>query len=279
MWRGADQPLQRGGAAPLPAVAADAAGGPLGIRTLVLGRDDAAVTYRLQGNEPGAWTLGLPAPEPRVRRAAGSAPAEPGVVGSEVAGSDVVAAAVTGLLAPQAPAVEGASDPVAALRRLAVGFVLVQEPVPTATAERLDSLGALTRIGAPGGSRLWRVGAAQEPATARVRLLDDRGEPVAAVPVTGAHAAVDTAIPAGPAGRRLVLSEVASSRWQATLDGRRLPAAAAGWQQAFDVPAAGGRLVVRHVDPVVRGWQQAQLGLAALVALLALPLRRPGERS
>jgi hypothetical protein len=265
-WRGADQPLRRASAAALPAVAADAAAGPLGSRTLVLGRAGDAVTYRLQGSEPEAWTRDLPGREPRAR-------------GGDA--SDVVAKAVAGLLAPQAPATDGA-DPVAAVGRLGVGFVLVAEPVPADTAERLDSLGGLTRIGAPRGSRLWRVGAAQDPAAARVRLVDGRGDPVAAVPVSGAHAAIDTTLPAGPGDRRVVLSEVASTHWRATLDGHRLRAVAGSddgaWRQAFDVPAAGGHLVVRYVDPVIRGWHQAQLALAALVALLALPVRRPGER-
>jgi hypothetical protein len=190
---------------------------------------------------------------------------------------------VADLLAPEAPTTTGPTGPVAGLRRLAVGFVLVREPVPATTAERLDSLGGLVRIGAPRGSRLWRVGTAQDPAAARVQVLDAEGHPVAAVPVAGPHARVDTTVSAGPDGRRLVLSEAASPRWRATLDGRPLrPVALADagrWRQAFALPVSGGRLVVGQVDPVLRVWQWAQLVLVALVALLALPVRRPQEPS
>jgi hypothetical protein len=152
--------------------------------------------------------------------------------------------------------------------------------VPGATADRLDSLGGLTRIGAPHGSRLWRVGGAQDPATARVQVLDPSGT-AAVVPVSGAHAAVDATIAAGAESRRLVLSELASPSWRATLDGRRLaPETTEGdWRQTFALPASGGHLVVEHIDLVRDPWRWAQLGLVALLALLALPVRRPREDS
>jgi hypothetical protein len=273
-WRGTDQPLQRGTVRDLPAVAADAAAGPDGARTLLLHQETGEATYRLQGNEPEDWTRNVPGRDP-----------------GDGAASRLVADAVAALLAPsgvgsQAAGIGGepADDPVTALRRLAVGFVLVEEPVPTATAARLDSLGGLTRIGAPRGARLWRVGTdagtAPDPAAARVQVVGADGAPAAAVPVAGPHAAVDATLVAGPAGRRLVLSEVAAPQWRATLDGRALmpvhPGGDAPWQQAFALPQAGGHLVVEHVDPLARGWQWAQLVLAALVGLLALPVRRPG---
>src|SRR5215218_5606622 len=280
-WRGADRPLHRGTVPALPAVAADAASGPDAVRTLVLQVKPGAATYRLQGAEPEDWTRNVPGRDAGDRAAA-----------------DVVPAAVAGLLAegvsppsgrddvaaPSGAKGQQDEDPVAALRRLAVGFVLVGEPVPTDTAARLDSLGGLTRIGAPRGARLWRVGTASatalDPAAARVQLLDAKGATVAAVPVAGPHAAVDTTVAAGPAGRRLVLSEAAAPQWRASLDGRRLAAVRmngdGAWRQAFALPPTGGHLVVEHVDALSRGWQQGQLVLVALVALLALPVRRPG---
>jgi hypothetical protein len=297
-WRGSQGPLDRGAATTLPAVATDAAGGPRGTRTLVLGRSDGAVTYRLVGDEPEAWTRnlagrapGAPGPKGLVAALAG-AESEAASDDGSAAGSLLAARAVEALLAPEGTgSVAGPSaseaadsrsaDPVGALRRLAVGFVLVQEPVPGATAERLDSLGGLTRIGAPRGGRLWRVGGAQDPATARVQTVDAEGTPTAVVPVSGSHATVDATLAAAAEGRRLVLSEVASTSWRATLDGRRLtPVSAEGdWRQAFALPASGGHLVVQHVDRLQATWRWVQLGLVALLLLLALPVRRPGGGS
>jgi GT2 family glycosyltransferase len=294
-WRGSDVPLERGALTALPAVAADAAAGPRATRTLVLGNADGVVTYRLAGREPEAWTRNLPGRELGAAEPDGLAAerTDAGSAAGSAAASLVAARAVEALLAPEGtgsgPVGTGTSgapdaasaDPVAALRRLAIGFVLVQEPVPGPTAERLDSLGGLTRIGAPRGGRLWRVGAAQDPATARVHVLDPSGAPASVVPVSGSHAAVHATLAAGAQGRRLLLSEVASTSWRASLDGRRLaPVTASGdWRQAFALPASGGHLVVEHVDPRHKAWRWAQLGLLALLLLLALPVRRPGTGS
>ncbi|GMA88425.1 hypothetical protein GCM10025868_36750 [Angustibacter aerolatus] len=123
----------------------------------------------------------------------------------------------------------------------------------------------------------WRVDGAGSPQTARARVLDAGGEPVATVPTSGPHARVDTrSVPA--AGGTLVLAEQASPRFTATLDGRRLTPVAGpdGWQQAFALPAGdpGRHLVVRSSDPAASRWRLAQLVLLGLVLLLALPVRR-----
>jgi hypothetical protein len=83
---------------------------------------------------------------------------------------------------------------------------------------------------------------------------------------------VDTRIPDGSEGRKLVLAERADTGWKATLDGRALASEPNGWAQAFELPAGGGDLTVRYVSP----WQPwAEAGQAAVLLatlLLALPI-------
>ena len=240
-WRGAENPLQRNSSAP-PAVAVDAARGPLALRTLVIGADGGDLTYRLDGAEPAAWSrerLGL----------------------SQAAGSPV--AAVVASLTGASPTAKG-------LRELAVGFVVVQAAAPAQVRARLDTVAGLVHLGSDRGAALWRV---QQPQP-RVSL-DTEGK-LTAVPVSGSHSAVDTTVGPGASGRRLLLSEPVSPGWQATLDGARLTPvrdAATPWRQAFAVPSAGGLLVVSYDDPVRRWWLLGQGALAAALLLLALPGR------
>ena len=245
-WRGAENPLQRNSSVPL-AVAVDAARGPLALRTLVIGADGGDLTYRLDGAEPAAWSR---------ERIAGSSAALSPAAGSPVA---AVVASLT-----------GASPTAKGLRELAVGFVVVQAAAPAQIRARLDTVAGLVHLGSDRGATLWRV---QQPQP-RVSL----GTPgkLTAVPVSGSHSAVDTAIEPGTSGRRLMLSEPVSPGWQATLDGARLAPvsdSAAPWRQVFVVPSAGGRLVVSYDDPVRRWWLIGQGALAAALLLLALPGR------
>lgn len=222
-----------------PAVAVDAATGPAALRTLVLAGRGGDVTFSLEGREPAPWSRDLPATaDPPVTRA------------------------VSLLLGPVPDL-----DP---LRQLAVGFIDVRPDAPDLVATALDTQGGLARLGGTGGTSLWRV---LQPAG---RVTIAAGEKMKTVPVTGSHAAVDTAIAAGPASRLLLLAEPAGDGWRATLDGRRLgPVVDPGapWRQAFALPATGGHLVVGHVDR--RGWLVGQAALAAALVLLAMPgLRR-----
>ncbi len=258
-WTGADGPLRPAAGAGLPAVAQDAATGPSGSRTLVLATGAGQLTYRLDGGEPGSVARDVTGPAP--------SPADA-----------PLRAAVVRLANPGSPA--AGEDVVRALGRLAVGFVLVRQPVPAPLSNQLDATAGLTRIGRSATGQLWRVGDGGRAAAARVRVQRASGDVLAAVPVSGPHAAVDTRIGRGPRGRLLVLAEQASSLRRATLDGRALRAVRLtgpdAWRQAYALPAAGGRLVVSAQDPVaVRTWRWAQVALALLVTLLALPVRRP----
>jgi hypothetical protein len=164
----------------------------------------------------------------------------------------------------------------------------------SALAGRLDQVTGLARIGRSADGQLWRVGNGGPRATARVQIVGPDGpltgvrgvgRPSAvgsgsaglAVPA-GPHGSVNTALDPGGPGRVLALSESASSRWRASLDGRPLKAVrlpgAASWQQAFALPAVGGRLQVRSDDRQTRVWRRLQLGLAGVLLVLALPVRR-----
>lgn len=261
-WRGSPAPLTAPTAAGLPAVAADAATGPAGTRTLVLQATGGRLRYRLDGGEPGVAARDLPPP-----------PASP--VGEQA--DRALRSAVT-LLVGSGVRPEG-QDVIGGLHRLAVGYILVRQPAPAAVARQLDGTAGLARIGSSAGGQLWRVGSGGPEQTARVRVQAADGVATSAIPVKGPHAAVDTRLGAGPAGRLLVLAETASPRWRAELDGRALsPAVLDGpdpWRQAFALPRTGGHLVVRPLDPTSTAWRWAQLALVALVTLLALPVRRP----
>ncbi|ONH52996.1 hypothetical protein CcI49_33375 [Frankia sp. CcI49] len=144
------------------------------------------------------------------------------------------------------PSLLTALDAVSGLWRDRLGAgVLVWRPVDPATGEnqpaalvRLVRGGAGTSAGHPATER--RVGTA----------LDGFGP-------TAAGLAGTARLPAGTAGRRVVLAEPADPGWRATLDGRQLSAAvASGWAQAFDLPEGGGLLRIsydhgRHRDAVL----------------------------
>ncbi|MFC6008230.1 glycosyltransferase family 2 protein [Angustibacter luteus] len=260
-WEGADGPLQTTRGTGLPAVAADAAYGPLAVRTLVLAAEDGQITYRLDGGEPGAVARD-------VRARAGA---------DERATADPVRPVAAALANPDT-ALPGPGT-VASLRQLAVGFLLVRDPAPAQLTERLDATAGLARIGRSTDGQLYRVGSGGLDSTARAQLVSAAGASLAAVPTSGPHAAVDTTIPAGRAGRLLVLSEAPSDLRHAELNGIPLRVAGAsavtGWRQAYVLPTHGGHLVVRADDQTVTRWRWAELALVLLVGLLALPVRRP----
>ncbi len=267
-WQGIDGPVTPSRGRGLPAVAAEAATGPSRARTLVLEQDADRLRYRLDGGEPGPVARGLPDPA------------------TSSSADQELRAAVLGLVGSGAR--PGDTSALGRLRPFAVGFVLVSGPGrdgPTAAAsperlaERLDQVTGLARIGRSVDGQLWRVGSGGPQAAPRVRITGPTGRSAQPVPA-GPHGSVDTTIGAGGTGRVLALSETASSRWRATLDGRplatvRLPGSAS-WQQAFALPADGGRLRAGPDDPTTRIWWRLQLGLAVVLLLLCFPLRRHG---
>jgi GT2 family glycosyltransferase len=297
MWRGTAGPLAAGVDDDLPAVVAAAAQGPSGVRTLELrampatdvggsgGRGDVpTLSYRLDGVEAGAWTRSLSTYL--------STTATTSETIAATSDQDPVRSVVRDLV--DGAAGSASTDPaVHRLGQLAVGFLLVRGDVPADVVTRLDATAGLARIGAPAGSALWRVGtggigngsvgvsATAQERPARVRIESRDGDVLQVVPVDGGHASTRATLvqvgSSAPGSRLLVLSEPASSRWRATLDGAPLTAVrpeSAPWRQAFALPDRSGHLVVDYRRSDQHRWQLGQAVLAALVLLLALPVRR-----
>jgi hypothetical protein len=182
---------------------------------------------------------------------------------------------------------------------LAVADVLVPPTTGDADAAartqlvgRLDSTAGLERITANSSGVIWRVqpatvaGAAAAPVVsswARLVTAPTAGAADPSAKAAAASAAVAIAsdgrsvharIPAGAAGRLIVLAERADAGWHATLDGHPLRSVSGGWRQTFEVGADGGRLVVELRAPNRVPWLVAQGVVGLLTVLLAIPVRR-----
>ncbi|WP_116243984.1 glycosyltransferase family 2 protein [Nocardiopsis sp. FIRDI 009] len=132
----------------------------------------------------------------------------------------------------------------------------------------LDGTPGLLRVSLSDRYGLWRV---VEP-TGALRVVAGEGEP--RVLEAGAD------LPAGDAGRRLLLAESADDGWRATLDGADLaPVATENGLQAWELPPAGGELRVWHADPAHTVWLAAQGALLLVVAVLAAPGARTEEEA
>jgi hypothetical protein len=271
--------VARGAAGGLPAVAADAAGSADRTRTLVLRADSGGAIIATAARGDGE-RLDATSTLVQARHLSGGLhDATPAEDPATVVLGDAVAA-----LAGES------RDAREALTGLGVGFVLLLDPSGAegtpVDAGSLDAVPGLTRAGEVPGGVLWRVtpasgeGPAAVDRAARVRVLAADGTPQAVLPSDRVD--VDTRLPAGPDGRLLVLAERAHPGWSATLDGRALrPALHDGWAQAFELPPAGGELVVAHRAPWSGAWSAAQLAVLVLTALLAVPVsgsRREGGR-
>lgn len=179
-------------------------------------------------------------------------------------------------------------DPGSMLTDLGVGFILLHKSDTQAEllASQIDAVPGLATVGPTEQGWLWRVtpqvssAAAKAETIARVRIDDGKGATLGFV--ASELAGVDTAVAAGPQGRRLILAERADPGWSAWVDGRKLQSVAApqgtgSWAQAFALPPEAGRLEVRYVQPWAPWWAAVQIVLLGLTALLAIPL--PGGRS
>lgn len=169
-------------------------------------------------------------------------------------------------------------DPRQGLTQLGVGFIVLAngDTASELLAGKFSAVPGLETVGPTESGWLWRVNPiyAQAGATDvinRVRIDDARGAPLGAVASAGQK--VDTTIPAGPDGRKVVLAERSDAGWHAWLDGRELKASPQGWAQAFDLPAAGGHLDIRFVEPGSSLFALVQVILLGLTILLAIPVR------
>ncbi|WP_028050200.1 glycosyltransferase [Cellulomonas sp. URHD0024] len=210
--------------------------------------------------------------------------------------ADAATQEVDALVARLATAASG--DVAGELGSLGVADVLVPAlPGPVAAdplakaardelVSRLDATAGLQRVTANAAGTLWRVQAtapgagiaAPSVVTSWARVLPD-GAAVAdpsaqAVEVPSAGRAVDTSVPAGDAGRRLVLAERADPHWHAYLDGESLRALHDGWRQSFELGAGAGDLVVRYDSPDRTPVLALQSLVLLVTVLLAVPVRR-----
>jgi hypothetical protein len=163
-------------------------------------------------------------------------------------------------------------DAAAGVLPYGVRFVLMTRPLDAGLARDIDAVPGLVRVSGPEGSLVWRV---QYP-SGRLRVLATAAGPDSTARVVGSGPVGARAeIPPGPPGRVLVVADRRSSGWRATVDGHALRATTYdGWAQAFTLPGAGGRLVLRH-DAGLRPallWTQAAALL--LVVILVLPAAR-----
>jgi hypothetical protein len=259
--RGADDPLDRGRSAVLPAFARVELAATPGLRALVVTPRGDGVGYELTAS--GTDVLGT------------------GDVPLSASQSVALDGIVADLLAARG------SDAAEALATRAVRYVaLPAGPSATRYAPALDAQPGLSRR-ASGRTLLWRVVAPTarlsllRPGMAAVALRGDRGPtrellrvaPPATLPARRESAR--TQVAAGPPGRLLVLADAASRGWRASIDGVPLDRRTAwGWAQAFAVPAAGGRLVVSYDQSPRHRALVAQLVALAVVLVLAAPAAR-----
>ena len=241
----------------LPAVAVDQARGAAANRLLVLAPGPAELDYQLVGAEPG----------PLQRDVIGPVATDPGL-------AVLVGDLASGVVDPSGP---GAG---ARLADQGIGFVSLRADVSSTLARTLDTESGLTRLGTTDDQTLWRVlartptagtpDATVEPS--RVRVTDGAGAPLLGVPVIGPHGAVDTRLPAGDTGRRLVVAE--APEWarfaRVTYDDLPLSAVSTSGFPTYALPSAGGRLVV-DLPPAHRDWFLLQMALLAVVIFLAIP--------
>ncbi|MDT3439031.1 glycosyltransferase [Pseudofrankia sp. BMG5.37] len=163
--------------------------------------------------------------------------------------------------------------------RLAPGLGAAAEarllPPGLAVAARSGPVG---RSGHPGTGGVAAVRAA---AVGRVvmgpgaALARSRPEARTGASASSFETSSDGLLPAGPAGRLLVLAEPADPGWRATLAGRPLtPVAAWGWAQAFEVPGGpAGEVQVRYDHTPHRALVVVEAAIVGALALAALSTR------
>ncbi len=253
--------IQRGNADQVPAAAADAGRSEQRGRVLVLQpgaeRETAHARVLVQGADTAAQHSTIVDLRRLETVARGKAP-------DADAGDSALREAASALLS------RGAVDSPAALRTLAIGYVVVpgDEADNAALISALDASPALEKVTQTVNSALWRVA----DAAPRAEVRDGS----ATIPLRSQTVTAQGDISAAEHERTLVLSERAESQWRATVDGTALtPVTVDGWAQGFTIPPGlGGEVLVERHQPAVRIWQVLLLIAVVLTALMALPWRR-----
>ena len=240
--RGAQGPIDRGIANPLPAFVRAQSDQPEQIRTLVLRPSGGRLEYTLLRQRDSQF--GDVETSPDAARLSDLS----GVVSDLASGRG--------------------SAPVERLSDYAVAYVLAVPPVDPELETALDSAPGVLRIANPGLSSLWRI----ENPTGRVRVVSADGQ-TKVLP----SSQVDTTVtlPAGEAGRVLALAELADSGWSATSSGTSLKKTGVdSWSEGFALADASGSVRIENQNR----WRQVMyvIELVAVLALvvLALPSRR-----
>jgi hypothetical protein len=229
---------------------------------LVLSGDGTPVRYRVVGREPG----------PVVRPLPGSDASDPALEAA-------VRATVT------AGSAANANLARTRLADLGIGFVALEGRPDPDRLLRLDSTAGLIRLGDQRDLMLWRVlprqgaGAGTTVPSARVRLQTPQGLLLQPVDVSGDHARTAVRLPAGGAGRLLVVAEPQGWARHAHVRaaGRELQALPGRSQPTYAVPPGAGRLDI-EVSPTAPWWRRGQGALLVLVVFLALPFGRRRSR-
>jgi hypothetical protein len=255
-WRSDRQIAVTGqGAASLPAIAAHSAQGQDQTSTLLLNQTDGVTTWQVvRGIDVSLdqWANVITAD-----RLTGSL-TDPAVADQppHLAGLSQLVANMVG----------GSGRNVAeSLSAWGIGFCFVPAGNKTLLAA-LDATEGLARAAETSRAGVaWRVGDAKSPTRAAWAELVEPDGSWTALPANSA------VIEPGQAGRVVRLAQVADPAWRATVGGQTVSSTDHGWQQAFEVPASGGRLLI---------WQQAdrlvtfQLTVLLVALVLALPRRR-----
>jgi GT2 family glycosyltransferase len=260
--RGADRPLTDSSAQLLPVFAAAEVARSTAPRIVVMRPDGAVIRYTLVRD-----------------------PAGPRLGDADVLASTSRSTADRRLAAAVQAASAGQADAVAALAGFGVSMIVVPGADPTAVRGLADVDG-LDQVPAT-GAVVWRsriatgeVVVLPPGAAARVTGGAERSSAGSASPLRARPGRARTTVPAGPAGRLLVLAEPVSSHWAARVDGHRLaPTRAYGWAQAWRLPAAGGRLEIGRTGDYRGIWLVAELVAVGVLMLLALPVRRRDDAS
>lgn len=160
----------------------------------------------------------------------------------------------------------------AQLGQYGVRYVLAVAPVDGDLVQTLDGVPGLVRVSQQGGSFMWQ----NQAPSARLRLVSSGVQGVSSQDVASTGAiGTTTDVQASGAARQLVLAEQYDTHWRATFNGQPLEAQRAnGWQQAFAIPNAAGRLRLWYDNGPRTVWVAVEAGLALVALVMALPSGR-----
>ncbi len=270
---GVDGPINRGSREVLPAYVSAEMRGTDRPRALVLRRvADGRLVYDL-----------LAAPEPQLGDVDVAPPASVSVVLDKL-----VARLAAGL----------GADEVDAIATHGIRYVVVADAGSrdAVLVDSLDSQRGLRRLSSQGAEAVWQI----VPTSSRAQVIDPaQAVSAGTVPVRVSRTvptqpgdprttpSIDATVPAGKAGRTMVVSETGDSRWTWTVDGApvtptappvtgfEVPTDPALQTTGLDVGAAPVSVVFDGSSR--RAWLWAQAAVVLVVLLLALPSRRRAE--